>query len=106
MFIIKGVNVFPMQVEAVLMAEPEVGGNYLIELTREGSEEVMTVRAEVAEQARRMDAGKMAGLRKRLCAALKAEILLTPRVELAAPDSLPSGPGKAQRVDDRRRGGE
>jgi phenylacetate-CoA ligase len=102
MFIIKGVNVFPMQVEAVLMGTREVGGNYLIELTREGAEEVMTVKVEAAERARTLAAEEMAGLRKRLAAALKAEILLTPRVELVAPDSLPSGPGKAQRVADRR----
>lgn len=102
MFIIKGVNVFPMQVEAVLMEEREVGGNYLIELTREGAEEVMTVRVEVSERARRLAAEEMAGLRRRLAAALKAEILLTPRMEMAAPDSLPAGPGKAQRVSDRR----
>ncbi len=102
MFIIKGVNVFPMQVEAVLMASREVGGNYLIELTREGAEEVMTVRVEVSERARTLGEAEMAALRKRLAAALKAEILLTPRVELAAPESLPSGPGKAQRVSDRR----
>ena len=50
MFIIKGVNVFPMQVEQVLMNIPEVGNNYVIVLTRENDIDDMVVRVEVTDR--------------------------------------------------------
>lgn len=102
MFIIKGTNVYPMQVEAVLMGFKDVGNNYLIQLRQEGPSDQMTVQVEVAEKARTMGEEDMAQLRKRLGAALKDEILVTPQVELLAPGSLPRGPGKAVRVQDER----
>jgi phenylacetate-CoA ligase len=102
MFIIKGVNVYPMQVEAVLLGRAELGGNYLIELEAGGAGDAMTVRVETSEKARTLDAAAMRRLAAELARRLRDEILVTPRVELAPPGSLPSGPGKAQRVDDRR----
>jgi len=102
MFILKGVNIYPMQVETVLMAYKEVGNTYLIHLTRRDHNDQMTVRVEVAEKARTMDAEEMARLRKRIAAALKAELLVSAQVELVAPGSLPRAEGKAQRLLDER----
>jgi phenylacetate-CoA ligase len=102
MFIIKGVNVYPLQVEAVLLGRAELGGNYLIELEAGEAGDAMTVRVETSEKARTLDAAAMRRLAAELARRLREEILVTPRVELAPPGSLPSGPGKAQRVDDRR----
>jgi phenylacetate-CoA ligase len=102
MFIIKGVNVYPLQVEAVLLGRAELGGNYLIELEAGEAGDAMTVRVETSEKARTLDAAAMRRLAAELARRLRDEILVTPRVELAPPGSLPSGPGKAQRVDDRR----
>jgi acyl-CoA synthetase (AMP-forming)/AMP-acid ligase II len=50
MIIIKGVNIFPMQIEKVLMALPEVHTNYLVELTRENFNDRMLVKVEVQEE--------------------------------------------------------
>lgn len=102
MFIIKGVNVYPMQVEAVLMGFKECGDNYLIELEAAGGADQMTVRIETTENARTMSSDEFERLAGKLARALRDEILVTPRVELVAPGSLPAGPGKAERVRDQR----
>ncbi|MCB2186762.1 MAG: phenylacetate--CoA ligase [Deltaproteobacteria bacterium] len=104
MFIVKGVNIFPMQVEAVLMTFGELAGNYLIELDRRGPDDVVTVRAELRE-GREATGEEGLGLARKLTAALKDEILVTPRVELAPLGSLPAAEGKAVRVRDSRPAG-
>ena len=50
MLILKGVNIFPMQVERVLLSQPEVGGNYVIVLDKIGPLDAMTIRAEMTEE--------------------------------------------------------
>lgn len=102
MFILKGVNIYPLQVESVLMGCPDVGNNYLIVLSRQGASDHMTVRVEVAEKARTLSGEEMRALSRRLAAALKDELLVSAQVELVAPMSLYTGPGKAQRVRDER----
>jgi phenylacetate-CoA ligase len=102
MFIIKGVNVYPMQVESVLMGFKECGNNYLILLESAGDSDQMTVRIETTENARTMSADEFQRLEARLTRALRDEILVTPKVELVAPGSLAAGPGKAERVSDQR----
>ena len=47
MLIVKGVNIFPLQIDKVLMAMPEVGSHYLVEVTREDFNDLMTVKVEV-----------------------------------------------------------
>jgi len=103
MFIIKGVNVFPLQVETLLMSIPEVGRNYQIILENEGPMDAMTVRVEVQHEFFRGDIKGLKALQQRITAALKGELLFTPRVALVEPDSLPKSEGKAVRVVDRRR---
>ena len=102
MFIVKGVNVFPMQVEAVLMSIPEVGTNYLIELDTLDDIDVMTVKVEVQNAFFLGDVKSLTALQQKITAALKSEILFTPKVTLVEPDSLPEAQGKAVRVLDRR----
>jgi phenylacetate-CoA ligase len=103
MFIIKGVNVFPMQVETLLMSVPEVGRNYRIILENEGPMDAMTVQVEVQHEFFRGDIKGVKALQQRITAALKGELLFTPKVALVEPDSLPKSEGKAVRVVDRRR---
>lgn len=102
MFIVKGVNVFPMQVEAVLMSIPEVGTNYLIELDTLDDIDVMTVKVEVQNAFFLGDVKSLTALQQKITAALKSEILFTPKVTLVEPESLPEAQGKAVRVLDRR----
>ena len=102
MFIIKGVNVFPMQVEQVLMNVPEVGNNYVIVLKRENNVDDMVVRVEVTDSVFVEDMRELERVRKRIAHDLKSELLVTPKVELVEPNSLPKSEGKALRLIDQR----
>ncbi|MEW6387990.1 MAG: phenylacetate--CoA ligase [Thermodesulfobacteriota bacterium] len=102
MIIIKGVNIFPLQIEQVLMALPEVHTNYLVEIKRENFNDQMLVKVEVQEDFFREDLKYLDSLRKRLTAALKSELLITPQVELVEPNTLPHSEGKAVRIVDLR----
>jgi phenylacetate-CoA ligase len=102
MIIIKGVNIFPLQIEEVLLAMPEVHTNYLVELTRENFNDQMVVKVEVQEDFFREDMRYLNSLKKRLTEALKSELLVTPLVELVEPNTLPQTEGKALRIVDLR----
>lgn len=102
MFIIKGVNIYPMQVEQVLMAFPEVGQNYLIRLENEGLGDSMRVLVEVRDECFVEDMRVLQNLQRTIAARLRDEILVTPKVELVESNSLPRAEGKAVRLQDMR----
>ena len=102
MFIIKGVNVYPMQIEQVIMTFPEVGQNYCILLENDGIGDVMRVQVEIRDEYFVEDMRCLQGLQKTIAQRLRDEILVTPRVELVQSNSLPSSEGKAVRVYDTR----
>ena len=99
MLVVRGVNIYPQQVERVLMAVPELGRNYLIHL--HGLDELV-VKVELS--AARFDGRveNLVRLEERVVEKLRAEILVKPKVELAAPGTLPVSEGKARRVLDDR----
>ena len=103
MFIIKGCNIYPMQVEQVLMSFPEVGENYLIVLEQVDSMDEIRVLVEVRSEYFVEDMRALTSLQRKLTQRLHDEILVTPKVELVQQNSIPRGEGKAKRVDDRRR---
>jgi len=102
MFIVKGVNIYPMQIEQVLMSMPEVGQNYVIELIREGFMDQIRVKVEVKEDYFVEDMRVLQKLQKSIASRLCNEVLVTPRVELVMHDSIPKTAGKAIRVVDLR----
>ncbi|WP_291327686.1 phenylacetate--CoA ligase family protein [Desulfovibrio sp. UCD-KL4C] len=102
MLIIKGVNIYPMQIENIIMAMPEVGQNYLIELFREGFIDQIKVKVEIKDQYFVEDMRALQGLQKKIASKLRDEILVTPRVELVQHDSIQKSEGKAKRVLDLR----
>jgi phenylacetate-CoA ligase len=99
MLIVRGANVYPQQIEAVLMRFPQVGRNYLIRL--EGLDE-MIVQVELAEESFDGQVEHLVRLQDGITEKLRAEIHVKPRVELVAPGSLPVSEGKARRVIDNR----
>ncbi len=103
MFIIKGVNIFPVQVEQVLMNIPQVGNNYLILLRNENNIDEMIVRVEVTDRVFVEDMRQLQTLQKKIARDLRGELLITPLVELVEPHSLPKNDGKAVRLRDERR---
>jgi phenylacetate-CoA ligase len=102
MMIVKGVNIFPTQIETTLMKVAELGSNYLIVLERRNLVDEMTVKVEVRPEVFAGDLRRLDQLRLRLVADLRTEILITPKIELLEPNSLPVSEGKAVRVQDLR----
>jgi phenylacetate-CoA ligase len=99
MMIVRGVNVFPSQVEELILGIPALAGHYVIELTREGRLDTMTVRAEARPEAWGADPTPHG---RALAHAIKARIGVSALVEVAAPGTIERSLGKARRVIDRR----
>lgn len=102
MFIIKGCNVYPMQIEGVLLKIPEVGADYLITLdTINGSDE-MIVEVEVKRDWFNGDVARLDKLTRQITNQIRDEVLTKPIVRLVEPGSIPKSEGKAVRVRDLR----
>ena len=101
MIILKGVNIFPIQIETVLMQFAELGNDYLITLTNEEANDLMTVEVEL--NAFSDDYRRLQVLTKEITRQLKDEIIITPVVRLVSKGSLPKQEGKAVRVRDLRK---
>lgn len=99
MLIIRGVNIFPQQIERVLMSSPQIGRNYLIII--DGLDD-LTVKVELAAAGFDGQVEHLAALQHELTEKLKAEIWVRPKVDLVPPGSLPVAEGKAKRVLDKR----
>jgi phenylacetate-CoA ligase len=102
MLIINGVNVFPSQIEEVLMRTPELGTNWLIAVEKDGSLDRLTVKAEVQPAMFADDSRKLNALKDRVAEKLRASITINAHIELHEPGSLPISEGKAKRVSDTR----
>jgi len=102
MIILKGVNIFPMQIERVLMDLPEAGSNYLIILDKDGPLDEMAIQVEMGPALLDREPDQIRRAAAKITRYLKDEILINPHVELVEPGILPSGDGKAVRVLDRR----
>lgn len=102
MIILKGVNLFPIQIETVLMQFKELGSNYLITLETIGNNDEMLIEVELSELFTD-DYSVLQRLAKDITRQLKDELLLTPKVKLVAKGSLPTTDGKAVRVKDLRK---
>ena len=102
MIVLRGVNIFPIQIEKILMQFPELASNYLITLTSDADNDNMLVEVEL-EELFTDDFPRLLDLEKRIRRALKDEILLTPHVKLVPKGSLPVSEGKAVRVVDKRK---
>lgn len=103
MMILKGVNIFPIQIEKKLMEIPGIGTNFVIILDRKDYSDSLTVKVEVQKGFFGGDLQQLEVLRRRIVEELRSDILITPRVDLVEPDSLPKSEGKAKRVIDNRK---
>ena len=102
MLIINGVNVFPSQIEEVLMKLPECGTNYQIQLIKEGAIDKLIVKMEMSEKLFRDDVNEYPKIKERIKDALRASITISPVIEFHSPGTLPVFEGKAKRVVDTR----
>jgi phenylacetate-CoA ligase len=99
MLIIRGVNVFPSQVEALLVGFPDVAPHYQLVVTRQGALDHLTVEVEAEMLVPEFDYPRIAGAIRHH---LKAMIGLSCDVAIQAPGTIPRSLGKAVRVRDLR----
>jgi phenylacetate-CoA ligase len=102
MLIINGVNVFPSQIEEVLMSIPEVGNNYMIHLATHEGLDRLTVKVELYQKLFTGDLSQIDKLKGTIKDRLRASITINAHIELHEPGSLPVFEGKAKRVIDER----
>jgi phenylacetate-CoA ligase len=100
MIILRGVNLFPTQVEELLLATDWCGGHFILELTREGRMDELTIHAEARPE--HWDGNGLMEHAERISIHIKNTIGVTARVRVVAPDTLERSLGKAKRVYDRR----
>jgi phenylacetate-CoA ligase len=100
MIILRGVNVFPTQIEEALLATDWCGGHFIIELTREGRMDEMAVLAEARPE--RWDGNGLVEQAGALAHHIKSTIGISTRIRIVAPDTLERSLGKARRVYDKR----
>ena len=102
MLIIRGVNVFPTQVEHVLMETEGTSPHYLLVVTRDGSLDSLEVWVEISEQMFSERMSKMTDLQALLAKKIHTVLGLSAKVKLVEPQTLERSQGKAKRVLDKR----
>ncbi len=105
MIIIRGVNVFPSQVEEALLRVEGTAPHYVIEVARPGAMDEAVVKVEVRPEDFRDEMRQMVGLRDRIDREIHAVTGIRMTVELVAPNALERSAGKARRVIDHRKSG-
>jgi phenylacetate-CoA ligase len=99
MMIVRGVNLFPTQIEEQILAVEGLAPHYTCILTRPGNLDELTVRVESADD---VDEDGAASLEAALAERVKSRIGVTAGVEVVAPHALERSTGKARRIEDRR----
>ena len=103
MLIIRGVNVFPSQVEAALLEMGEVSPNYLMIVDRVNNLDTLEVLVEVDEKFFSDEIKELENLTKKITHVLQQALLIQPKVKLVEPKTLERSEGKAKRVIDKRK---
>ncbi|MBP2029421.1 phenylacetate-CoA ligase [Methanohalophilus levihalophilus] len=103
MLIVRGINVFPGQVESVLMKIPEVGEHFMIIVDRVNELDTMKVQIEMTDEAFSDKVNDIMTLEKRVSDALKNVLNISVKVELVEHGSLPRSMGKSKKVIDNRK---
>ncbi len=103
MIIIRGVNVFPSQIESVLMNIEGVEPHYLLIVDREGSLDTLEVQVEVNEKLFSDEIKTLEIITKRIAKDVKDYLGVSAKIKLVEPKSIPRSEGKAKRVIDKRK---
>ncbi|MDA8347127.1 MAG: hypothetical protein M0Z66_16935 [Thermaerobacter sp.] len=106
MLIIRGINVFPSEIEAALLTQPDIAPHYQIVVYRVRNLDVLEVRAELTAEfvhRHRVDSEVSRVLAAKVAEAIRGEIGLSVEVQLLAPQCVPRSEGKAVRVQDLRK---
>ena len=102
MMIIRGVNVFPTQIEELISKLPNLSAHYLLEVNKEGHLDTLKVNVELNTQATGISAGALSDLTKELKHMIKTHVGVSTEVVIKKPFELERSVGKAKRVIDLR----
>lgn len=102
MLIIRGVNVFPSQVEAALLEMGEISPHYMLIVDRVNNLDVLEVQVEVEERFFSDEIKKLEGLTQKISKVLQSALGLAVKVKLVEPKTIQRSEGKAKRVIDKR----
>ena len=102
MLIIRGINVFPSQVESVILELPEFEPQYMLIVDRVGNLDTLQVQVEVRRNFFTDDIGSMLAMKKRLTDRLKSVLSISADVKLMEPGSIERSQGKGKHVIDNR----
>ena len=105
MLVVRGVNVFPSQIEAVLMGVKEASAHYMLGVDRVNSQDKLTVQVELKDDVDINDADKLEKLAAYIKTQIKQTLLISAKVELLPPKSIARSEGKAKRITDNRNTG-
>ncbi len=103
MLIIRGVNVFPSQIESVLLEMSETAPHYLLIVEREGNLDTLKLMVEVQEQFFSDEIKQLEALRKKITHKLQSTLGISVDVKLVEPKTIERTAGKAKRVIDNRK---
>lgn len=102
MLIIRGVNVFPSQIESVLLECPEVEPHYMIYVDRFNNLDIMTIEVEMSDNFHYDSVKEIEKLEKKINSEIASALGVSGNVKLVEPGKVPRSEGKAKRVIDRR----
>jgi len=103
MLIIRGVNVFPTQIEEVLLKVPGIGAHYEIVVDRKNFLDTMEIKVELADESLLDSYSKLGELEQKIKTSLRVVLGIDAVIKLVAPRSLQRFEGKAKRVTDLRK---
>ena len=102
MLIIRGINVFPSQVESVILEMKEFEPQYMLVVDRVGNLDTLQVQVEVRRDFFSDDIGRMLAMKKQLADRLKSVLSISADVKLMEPGSIERAQGKGKHVIDKR----
>ena len=103
MLVIRGVNVFPSQIESVLVGADGVAPHYMLVVDRVNSSDTLEVQVELTEEMFGDTVAHIESVRKYITDQIKSVVGIASKVKLVAPKSIPRSEGKAKRVIDNRK---
>ena len=103
MLVIRGVNVFPSQIETVLVGTHGVAPHYMLIVDRVNSSDTLEVQVELTEDMFGDTVGHVENVRKHITDQIKSVVGISTKVSLVPPKSIPRSEGKAKRVIDKRK---
>ncbi len=103
MLIIRGVNVFPSQIESVLLHDPDVQPHYHINVDRINNLDVMEIVIELSPTVSIDEVGHIEEIRRRLAANMQSALSVGAKITLVSPGTIARSEGKAKRITDKRK---